>query len=174
MQEVEGIVDESRAALAVGRCLRLGEARQTGLVKAAELAVDVGGLLHPHIGERRDGAWIFVGPVEPGPRQKLHATVVDPRGHAKAVEFDFMQPLRPRGRLLDRLGKLRRNEARKGRVTARSDGLEGLRGRTLDDTRHRDPTPMHSPGFTHNAGIERTKPRSQALWQSRPGRRGCR
>ena len=53
MQEVEGIVDEPRAALAVGRGLRLGEARRPGVVNAAEFAVDIGGL-HPHVGERRN------------------------------------------------------------------------------------------------------------------------
>jgi hypothetical protein len=65
--------------------------------------------------------------------------VVDAGGHAKAVQFDFMQPLRPGRRFLDRQGKLRRNEARKGRValaSARRTGLESLRARTLDDTRH--------------------------------------
>ncbi|HEY3623293.1 MAG TPA: hypothetical protein VGL12_13065, partial [Roseiarcus sp.] len=87
------------------------------------------------LSERRDGAWTFLGPVEPGPRQELRA-IVDARGNVKAVQFAFMQPLRPRRRLLDRLGKLRRNEARKGRVAsalaaARQTGLDGLRGRTL-------------------------------------------
>jgi len=45
-------------------------------------------------------------------------------------------PLRPGRRLLDRLGKPQENEARKRRITARRAGLEGLRGRTLDDTHH--------------------------------------
>jgi hypothetical protein len=50
----------------------------------------------------------------------------------------FMQPLRLRWRLLDRLGKLRRDEARKGRgplvlASARQTGLDGLRGRSLND-----------------------------------------
>jgi hypothetical protein len=49
MQEIESVIDEAHAASAVGRCLRLGEARQTGLVDAAEFAVDIGGF-HPDIG----------------------------------------------------------------------------------------------------------------------------
>ena len=84
----------------------------------------------------------------PGPGQKLHAAIVDARGHAIAVELDLVHPLRPRGRLLDRLGKLRRDEARKGRVAARRPGLEGLRGRTLDDTRHGSNYPMELTSTT--------------------------
>ena len=95
----------------------------------------IGGL-HVQVRERRDGARIFGGPVEPGPGQELHAAVVDARGHAIAVQLDLVHPLRPRRRLLDRLGKLRRDELRKGSIAARRTGLDGLRGRTLDDTRH--------------------------------------
>ena len=135
VQKIESVINEARIALAVGRRLRLGEAWQSGIVDAAKLAVDVGGL-HVQVRECCDGAWIFVGPIEPGPSQKLNAAVVDARGHAEAVEFDFMQPLRARGRLLDRLEKLGRDEARKGNPSARSTGLDGLRGRTLDDARH--------------------------------------
>jgi hypothetical protein len=115
VQEVEGVIDERRAALAICRSLGEGEARQSSLVNAAELAFKIGSL-HVHTGERRNGARIFVAPVEPGPGQKLHAAIIEARGHAKAVQFDFMQPLRPRRRLLDRLGKLRRDEGRKGGV----------------------------------------------------------
>ena len=100
MQEIESVIDEVHAALAVGRRLGLGEARQAGVVDAAELAVEISGL-HVEVGERGDGARIFVGPVEPGPGQQLHPAVVDARGHAKAVELDLVHPLRPGGRLLD-------------------------------------------------------------------------
>jgi hypothetical protein len=44
MQEIEGIVDKLRAALAVGRCLNLREAQQSGVINAAEFAVEIGGL----------------------------------------------------------------------------------------------------------------------------------
>jgi hypothetical protein len=84
----------------MSRRLGKGEARQSGVVDAAEFAVDVS-RLRLQICERRDDAWIFVAPVEPGASQELHAAVVDARGHAIAVQFDFMQPLRPRRRLLD-------------------------------------------------------------------------
>ena len=51
MQEIEGVIDEPHAALAVCRRLGMGEARQSGVVDAAEFAVDIGGL-HVHAGER--------------------------------------------------------------------------------------------------------------------------
>jgi hypothetical protein len=68
------------------------------------------------------------------------STLIDARGHAKAVQFYFMQPLRCRRRLLDGLGKPRRDEARKRPIalvlaSARGTGLGG-RGGTPDDTRH--------------------------------------
>jgi hypothetical protein len=62
--------------------------------------------------------------------------MIDARGHAKAVEFDLMEPSRSGRRLLDRLGKLRRNEAGKGRASAGPTGLDGRRSRTVNDTRH--------------------------------------
>jgi hypothetical protein len=46
----------------------------------------------------------------------LHSAVVDARGYAEAVELYFVHPLRPGGRLFDRLGKLWRHEAGKGSV----------------------------------------------------------
>jgi hypothetical protein len=66
MQEIEGVINEVYAALAVGRSLSAGEARQSGFVDAAQLTVDVSGL-HLHIRERRDGARIFGRPIEAGP-----------------------------------------------------------------------------------------------------------
>ena len=66
VQEIEGVIDQPHAALAVGRRLGVGEARQSGVVDAAEFAVDIGGL-HVQIRERGDDARIFVassrGPV---------------------------------------------------------------------------------------------------------------
>ena len=47
--------DEPHAAFAIGRRLRLGEARQPGVLDAAEFAVDVGGR-DIQVRERRDGA----------------------------------------------------------------------------------------------------------------------
>jgi hypothetical protein len=54
--------------------------------------------------------------------------VVDPRGHTVAVEFYLIQPLRPRRRLLDGLGKLRSDEGRKRDAAARWAWLDGPRG----------------------------------------------
>jgi hypothetical protein len=54
MQKIESIKDGVNAALAVGRRLSVGEARQSGRVDAAELAV-----------ERRGRARIFGRPIEP-------------------------------------------------------------------------------------------------------------
>jgi hypothetical protein len=69
MQEIESVIDEPHLTPAVGR-LSVGEARQSPLVDPAEFAVDIGGL-HVEACERRDRAWIFLGPVEPGPGQQL-------------------------------------------------------------------------------------------------------
>ena len=111
MQEVEGVIDQVDVAFAVGRRLGLSEARQPFDVNAAKLAVDVG-VLHLEVRERRDGARIFGCPVEAGSGEELHAPVVDARGHAIAVQLDFVNPLRPRWRLFDRLGELGRDELR--------------------------------------------------------------
>src|ERR1700722_9581771 len=69
--------------------------------------------------------------------RSLYSPIVDPRGHPIAVQFYFMQPLRPGRGFLHRLGKLRWNEAGKWCVAlARRTGLGGLRSRTLYDPRH--------------------------------------
>jgi hypothetical protein len=93
MQEIEGVIDEPHFAFAVGRGLSLRKARQSGVVDATKLAVDVGGL-HIEVRKRGDGARIFVSPVEPCPGQQLRTTGVDARGHAIAVQLYFMEPLR--------------------------------------------------------------------------------
>ena len=66
-----------------------GFAEHARVIDTAEFAIDVG-RLHHRVGERRDGARIFVGPVEARPSEELHAAIVNTRGHAKAVQFDFM------------------------------------------------------------------------------------
>ena len=117
MQEIEGVI-ESRTALAIGGRLGIGEAWQASLIDTAQFAIEITGL-DVQVRERRGCAWIFGGPVEAGPGQELHAAIVDAGGHAKAVELDFMQPLRPRGGLFDELGELRRDErAEEGRLDA--------------------------------------------------------
>jgi hypothetical protein len=94
IQEIESVIDEVHASFAIGRHLRPGEAGQTGLVDAAEFAVDVGGF-HRHLGQRRDDARIFAGPVEASSGEQLNPTIVDARRHAESVQFDFVHPLRP-------------------------------------------------------------------------------
>jgi hypothetical protein len=94
MQEIERVIDEMHATLAIRRRLGVGEARQARVVDAAELAVEIGGL-DVQVRERRDGARIFGGPIEAGPRQQLHTFIIDPRGHTIAVELYLMHPLRP-------------------------------------------------------------------------------
>jgi hypothetical protein len=64
-----------------------------GVVDAAEFAVEIGGP-QVDVGEGPNGAGILVCPVEPGPGEELHAAVVDPRGHAKAVQFDLMAAIK--------------------------------------------------------------------------------
>ena len=82
------------AARSVGRGLGLGEARKAVVADAAQLAVEIGGLRAARR-ERRQRARIFGAPVEPGAGQQLYLAALDARSHAKAVELDLVQPLRP-------------------------------------------------------------------------------
>jgi hypothetical protein len=56
----------------------------------------------------------YLASNQAGSGQELNAAVVDARSHAKGVQFDFVDPLRPRRRLIDRLGKLGRDELWEG------------------------------------------------------------
>ena len=106
--------------------------------------------------------------------------MVEARGHAKAVQFYFMQPLRPRRRLLDRLAKLRRNETGKRRralalASPPVVGLDGLRGRTLGDTRHLQPklegeiSPLNAS--MAQVGLARSQSHYASLHRRAEGRR---
>jgi hypothetical protein len=56
-------------------------------------------------------------PVEAGAGQQFHRTAIDPRMHAVAVIFDFVEPLIAVRRRIDQLGQLRRDPLRqRGRV----------------------------------------------------------
>jgi hypothetical protein len=79
---------------------------------------------------------VFSRPVESGPGEQLHTAVVDPHRHPITVELYLVHPLWARGRLLDRLRNLERDECRNWHVAARPTGFDGRLGRTLDDTRH--------------------------------------
>jgi hypothetical protein len=115
MQKVEGVKDQAHAPCPVGRGLGFSEARHTVGADAAQFAVEIGGL-RPHGPERRRHAGISGCPVEAGARQKLGLAALDARRHAKTVELDLMQPLRPRRGLFDQLCKLRRYPLRKGQL----------------------------------------------------------
>src|ERR1700684_1237099 len=100
MQEIEGIEDEPHFAFAVGRRLSLGEARQSGVVHATKLAVQIGSF-RVQVRERFGDARIFASPVKPSSCQQLRTAVLDARSRTIAVELDLMDPLRPRWRRLD-------------------------------------------------------------------------
>jgi hypothetical protein len=88
-------------------------------------------------------------------------------GHARAIKFNFMHPLRPGRRFIDGLGKLGRNELRKRNVGPRPTGFEGLRGGTLGDTRHAlNPIRQRNsaqPPQRRQGSIKRTAPRLLSL-----------
>jgi hypothetical protein len=105
----------------------MSEARQSSVVDAAELTVEIGGF-HFQMGERLDDARIFSRPVEPSSGQKLRPALIVASGHAITVELYLMQPLRPRGRLLDQFGELRRDELRERDALTRGAHLDGLEG----------------------------------------------
>ena len=84
MQKIETVIDEPHLAFTVGRRLGVSKSWQASLINAAEFAIEISGL-DVQVRERCDGAWILVGPVEPGPSQQLHAPVVDAGRHAIAV-----------------------------------------------------------------------------------------
>src|SRR5208282_6941591 len=103
------------------------------------IRLEIGGLN----GDLREGgkdARIFVARIESSPRQQLRSPAFDTHGHAEAIKFDLMEPLRSGWSDLDRLAKLVWNPARKrrGRVLPHAGraGLGGLCGRTLHNTRH--------------------------------------
>jgi len=80
--------------------------------------------------ERRDGfgdRGIFVGPVKASARQQLDRAAVEPRMHAIAVVFDFVQPARSVRRRVDELGQLRPDPVRQGRRSSATPAGYGAR-----------------------------------------------
>ena len=61
-----------------------------------EIGLAVAERRHGH-GDRR----VFVLPVEPGAGQETHHAAIEPRVHAVAVEFDFVQPTESLRRRVD-------------------------------------------------------------------------
>jgi hypothetical protein len=113
MEEIEQEQDEG-GGVAVRRGLDHAEGGDAVGAHAAELPVEIGLCSADRcqgIGDRR----VFLRPVEPGAGEELHRAVVEPRMHAVAVEFDFMQPLVALRRRVDQLGQLRRDPLRQSR-----------------------------------------------------------
>ena len=108
VERIEQEKDKRRRVAAVRS--ELDDVERRGAVRAdtAQFAVEIGlaRVEFPHgLGDRR----IFVGPVEPGAGDELHRAAVEPRMHAVAVVFDFVQPVRSVRRSVDQLGELRRD-----------------------------------------------------------------
>jgi hypothetical protein len=75
-------IDEPHLALAIRRRLRLREPRQSRLVDATELAVEIGGL-YVQVRKRLNEAWIFLGPVEPSAGQQLRTAIAELPGQLR-------------------------------------------------------------------------------------------
>ena len=70
VQEIKGVLKRASPRARRRSPPGCGRSSVAPLVDAAEFAVDVG-VLHVEVRERRDGALIFIGPVEAGARQEL-------------------------------------------------------------------------------------------------------
>jgi hypothetical protein len=96
---------------AVGRELNDIERGNAVGANAAQFAVEIG-LADIELGHRFGDRRIFMRPVEAGARQQFHRAAVEPRMHAVAVVFDFVEPLIAVRRRIDQLGELWRNPRR--------------------------------------------------------------
>jgi hypothetical protein len=70
VQEIKGVLKRASPRARRRSPPGCGRSSVAPLVDAAEFAVDEG-VLHVEVRERRDGALIFIGPVEAGARQEL-------------------------------------------------------------------------------------------------------
>jgi hypothetical protein len=77
-------------------------------------------------------------------------------------ELDLVDPLRSRGRRLDRLGELWRDEERERSVAVRRAGFNGVAGRTLDDTRHCD-TQLYKETLPNRRSEDTVRSRGPAI-----------
>ena len=105
MQQIEQIEDEGGGVAGIGGGLNDAEGGDAARADAAQFAVEIG-LLRAERGDGFGGRRIFVRPVEPGAGQQLDRAVVEPRMHAVAVIFDFVQPVVAFRRGVDQLGQL--------------------------------------------------------------------
>jgi hypothetical protein len=106
VDEIEKEKDESAAVTGVRCVLDQAEGRGAVGANAAQLPVEIG-LPGRERRNRRSDCRVFGSPVQPGAGQQADRGPVQPGMHPVAVEFDFVQPLRPIGRLVDQLGELR-------------------------------------------------------------------
>jgi hypothetical protein len=106
VEKIEEEEDQRRRVTAVGGELDDAEGGEAVGADTAQFAVEIGLArveLRDGFGDRR----ILTGPVEPGARQQLDRAAVEPRMHAVAVIFEFMQPVVAFRRHIDQLRELR-------------------------------------------------------------------
>ena len=108
MQKIEDEEDQPGRVAGIRRGLDHAEGGDAVREDAAQLAVEIG-LTRAERRHGRGDRRIFMRPVEPGAGQQSHRAMIEPRMHAVAVEFDFVQPLIAFGRRVDELGELRRD-----------------------------------------------------------------
>ena len=93
-------------------------------VQRAQLAVEIG-RLYLQRAQGFDGALISMRPIPAGSGEQLDIVVIDPRVHAVAVVFDFMDPVLARRRFFDEARQLRLDPCcRMGRLGDRCCGLD--------------------------------------------------
>jgi hypothetical protein len=103
MEEIEQEEDQRRRIAAVRRELDYIEGGNAAGANAAQFAVEIG-LPDIELGDGFGDRRIFMRPVEAGAGQQFHRTAVEPRMHAVAVVFDFVEPLIAVRRRIDQLG----------------------------------------------------------------------
>jgi hypothetical protein len=100
VQKVEQEKDQGFGVALVGRGLDQAERSRAVGPHTAQFPIEIG-LSGRERRNRRGDRRVLMRPVEPGAGQQPdRATVL-------AVEFDFVQPLRPFGRVVDQFGELR-------------------------------------------------------------------
>jgi len=88
LEEVEGEIDQTGAP-ALGGLLHKLQRCHAIRTNTAKFAVEIGGF-HFELRESGGCRGIFGGPVEARAGEELDGAVLDPRRHAIAVEFDFV------------------------------------------------------------------------------------
>ena len=118
VEEIEQEENQRRRVAAIGSQLNDVESSDAVGPYAAQFAVEIGlpGAERRH---RRGDRGIFMRPVEPGAGQQFDRAAVEPRMHAVAIEFDFVQPLIAIRRRIEQLRELRPDPLREcGRLAA--------------------------------------------------------